>query len=57
MGKFSCDLKWNTNKPNAWEVFEDLTDKAAEKMERILNNTEKNINEVVKEIEAINTKI
>ena len=47
----------NKGKPGAWDVFERVTHEYAERIEEIVDDSEKNIATVMKEIENIDTKI
>ena len=48
---------WNKGKPGGWELFERITDDRAEEIENIVDDNKKNIVTIVKEINAIDTKI
>ena len=48
---------WNKGKPGAWDIFERVTDEYAERIEEIVDDSENNIETVMKEIENIDTKI
>ena len=48
---------WNINKPGGWEIYKELTDTAAEKIDEVINNDKLVINEVVKKVENIENKV
>ena len=48
---------WNLNKPKSWDRYKLLSNKAACKMMKIINNEELNINEVVEKMNNIDNKI
>ena len=48
---------WNLGKPEGWKVYKELTDKAAAKIEDIVNNNNIEMDNAVKQIETINKDI
>ena len=46
---------WNLGKPGGWEVYEELTNKVADKIEDIVQNN--NIDEAIKTIDRIDNQI
>ena len=48
---------WNRGKPGGWELYESTTNEAAEKIEKVTEDDEIDINEVMKKIEIIDTKV
>ena len=50
-------LLWNTNKPGAWRKYEKLSHVFGEKIVKIVENVNDNIEAVAKKIEAVEKKI
>ena len=48
---------WNLQRPGGWEVYEEMTNHEAIRIQDIVDNTELSIDEVVEKIEKIETKI
>ena len=50
------ESSWNRGKPGGWEVYKRMTNESSEKIREVISN-EKNIDEAMKKIEALDTKI
>ena len=48
---------WNKQKPGGWEAYEKETDAAKEKIEDIINDTERSVDDVMKKLDSLQTKI
>ena len=48
---------WNLGKPDGWKVYEELTDKAADKIEAIVLGDNVNIDVAMKKISVIDNEI
>ena len=48
---------WNKGKPGGWEAYEKLMDEKADKIEKIIEDSDINIENVMKEIDEIDKKI
>ena len=48
---------WNKRRPGGWEAYEKETDAAKENMEKVINDEEIKIEDVMKKLDAIQTKI
>ena len=49
--------RWNLGKPEGWKCYQELTEKAAEKIEEIVLNDEIGINDAMKKVTAIDNQI
>ena len=49
--------RWNLAKPGGWERYEKLTEEAAEKIVRVVNDEKLNEEEIMKGVDAIETKV
>ena len=45
------ESRWNMGKPGGWEAYEKLTDEKADKIEKIIEDSDINIENVIKEID------
>ena len=54
---YKPEAGWNLGKPNGWKVYEDETNKVAEKIDDIVNEETLDINTILKKIEVIDTKV
>ena len=55
--KTGWEPSWNLQRPGGWQLYEELTNQEAEKILDIVEDTSVQIDEVVKKVEAIETKI
>ena len=49
--------RWNLGKPGGWDRFVRFTNEMAEKVNKVVNNSELHIDEVIKKVDKIETKI
>ena len=49
--------KWNFHKPGGWEAYKELSDKAADKIEMVINDENLEIDEAMGKIESIEKEI
>ena len=49
--------KWNLNKPGGWELYHKISDQASDKIDKIVEDKSKNIDEVMNEFEKIHDKV
>ena len=55
--KTGGEASWNLQRPGGWQLYEELTNQEAEKILKIVENTSIPIDEVIKKIDTIETKI
>ena len=54
--KIDNPASWNTDKPEGWKIYKEVTDSVAVKMNEIINNNDLSIEEVVKKVETMENK-
>ena len=52
-----ADTRWNVFKPGGWEAYEELTNKFADGVEKVISDKTKTIDEVIKKFDSIQDKI